>query len=104
MFEGIPPALLQGISVVGALVTMFFALFFALQRGILYTGNQVDKLIAAYERQAEVAEAREKAWQDAADKWQQAAQTALDNNETNIEQGRLIVQLINAIPRNSPRR
>ncbi len=104
MFESIPPALLQGVSVVGALVTVFFGLFFALQKGVLYTGNQVDKLIDAYKRQAEVAESREKAWQDAADKWQQAAQTALDNNENSIEQGRLITQLINAIPRNSPRR
>lgn len=104
MLEGIPPALLQGASVVGVLVTIFMGLIFALQRGILYTSRQVDQLLEAYKSQVAGAEKREAAWQEAADKWQAAAQTALDNNDTNIEQGRLIVQLINAIPRHSPRR
>jgi hypothetical protein len=104
MFEGLPAGLLQGASVVGALVTVFFGLIFALQRGVLYTGKQVDQLLDAYKRQAEVAETRETAWREAAEKWQTVSQTALDNNEANIEQGRLIVQLINAIPRNPQRR
>lgn len=102
MLEGVSPALVQG-GAVALLGLVFITLLGALWKGLLYTKPQYEAMMKIQEARVKTAEDREARLQQLADRWQQAAEKAIDNNEANLEQGRTIISLLQSLPR-GPRR
>lgn len=104
MLEGIPPSLVQGATVVGVLVSILSALIYAVWKGHLVTRPQIEKLMEIQEGRIKTAEEREARTQSLADKWAETAQQAIANNEANIEQGKMVISLLQAAQTRGPRR
>lgn len=91
------PGVWQLLGVFAIVLAIFVSLLVALRKGELYTRPQVDEIIKMQQGRVDDA-------QKAADTWQKVANDAIAANEANLEQGRLIVAMLEAAQRERERR
>lgn len=86
------PGVWQLLGVFAIVLMILVTLLVALRKGELYTRPQVDEITKMQQGRVEDA-------QKAADEWRQVAKDAIAANEANLEQGRLIVAMLQAAER-----
>lgn len=91
------PGVWQLLGVFAIVLAIFVSLLVALRKGELYTRPQVDEIVKMQQGRVEDT-------QRAADEWKQVAKDAIAANEANLEQGRLIVAMLQAAQSERERR
>lgn len=94
MPENVPalPGAWQVLGVFAIVLMLMVTILVALYKGQLYTRPQVEEIIKMQQGRVDDA-------QKAAERWQQVAGDAIAANEANLEQGRLIVAMLQAAER-----
>jgi hypothetical protein len=94
MPENVPalPGAWQVLGVFAIVLMLLVTILVALYKGHLYTRPQVEEIIKMQQGRVEDA-------QKVADRWQQAADSAIAANDANLEQAKLIVAMLQTAER-----
>lgn len=97
MFGNVSPTFILNAGALGLVLLILFSLFAALRNGTLYTKSALEKIEKSEQARSAKAEEREDQWRVIAEKWQTTALVANEQTSKLLEQGRLTVQLLEAI-------
>ncbi len=97
MLEGITATVVLQAGAFGLLLIVLMSLFVAVRSGQLVPKATMDKLTEIMNGRAERAEQREDQWRQIAEDWRNTAHLATEQAAELLEQGRLTVDLLQAI-------
>lgn len=97
MLEGITATVVLQAGAFGLLLIVLMSLFVAVRSGQLVPKATMDKLTEIMNGRVEQAEKREDQWRQIAEDWRNTAHLATEQAAELLEQGRLTVDLLQAI-------